>query len=797
MKIKKWKAISFLTILFILTFGINLVSFADDPEIIEVDTTPDSFSKGSTFSLDLTFANDARVVPSTVRISDTTDFVPSDGIYEPNIVGDVVTFNLKYIGNNNVVPFLLTFTDGGGAETKTVSVTLPGANIVDESDNDDDDIFDPTIYKPSLKTSSATTIPTFNAGTKINLEIPLENLSTNEAKTIEISFENELDSFPFKPENLLQTFSISSLKKGEVKKATFPVEIPQSVKSGTYLLKMKTVYKNVFGSDFETILNYYITINNTYIEPSVGIIDYSLDKDQIDANGDYKLTLNLKNAGSMKANSIRVVLSGFDKDNFILNKDVDTKNVSYLLGQGNGVINYNIHAQTNITPGNHELIAHIYFLDDQNNEYEKESKIYLNALSNDSSGNISVLNLKRPEVVSSNQNFNISFDLQNDYGDLKNVEVSLEYPSNVAVPKTSPKFYIKDFVNGTTISKSFSMSSKQEISTEYYDFYVVVRYLKPGASEWTEIREYAGTFFSGNDGALGRPKIIVANYNFGGFEVLAGQEFDLSLDLFNTSSVEGVKNIKVSLKADEGVFSPVEMASSFFIDSIAPNEIFNKVIKLKAKNDASVKPYNIVLTMEYEDSKGNAYDSQKNPYKEEETLAINVNQPIRLETSEIVPPYEAYINQPVSIYMDFFNTGKSTLYNLMVKVEGDFTVQGSNYYVGNFEAGRSDYFDMSIIPTLEGMAMGKVVFTFEDANGVPGSIEKEFSMNVMGEMIFEPEVPGEEFPIEPGMPVAPNKPMIYIIIGGILTLMGGLWIWKVRKDKIDFPKVELEEDEDE
>jgi hypothetical protein len=181
------------------------------------------------------------------------------------------------------------------------------------------------------------------------------------------------------------------------------------------------------------------------------------------------------------------------------------------------------------------------------------------------------------------------------------------------------------------------------------------------------------------------------------------------------------------------MFTPVDMASSFFIERIGRQETVNKVIKIKTKPDAQVKGYGLTITFEYEDGKGNAYDIQENPFKEEELITISVSQPIRLETGDVEVPGDAYVGSQANISCEFYNLGKSTMYNMIVKVEGDFDAGGTSYFVGNMEAGRNDYYDASITPTQAGETIGKILFTFEDPSGNKTVEEKEFTIYVQGE----------------------------------------------------------------
>ncbi|MDW7661025.1 MAG: hypothetical protein SCL54_06275, partial [Bacillota bacterium] len=243
------------------------------------------------------------------------------------------------------------------------------------------------------------------------------------------------------------------------------------------------------------------------------------------------------------------------------------------------------------------------------------------------------------------------------------------------------------------------------------------------------------------------------------------------------------RNIKVTLSSEENVFTPVDSSSSFFVSNIGPNQVAKHTISLKTKIDANVKIYALTTKMEYEDSSGNAYDQNNNPFEETEVLSVAVAQPVRLETSELVLPFEIYSGQPFYIEQEFYNMGKSTMYNMMVKLEGVQTNEGS-YFVGNFEAGSSDYFSAQIFAQEMGLFEGKLVYSFEDALGNISTVEKDFSYSVIEAPVFDGEFPGG--PIDPGMPMeepSNNGWVKYAIGAAILFAIVLFFILRSRKKK--------------
>lgn len=748
---------------------------------------------------------------SSVSVANNADIYPGDeftltltldGTAQRLVIDDLGNFKID--GNVNV------FTDKTGASVWSVKMTSLGKEnkinvgitpIIGVAE------LTTTVTIPNVKktgsenlTADSFKISTSKArevvaGSSTSLNIPFETSNSTAIKSVTATIISPKDESLFKSSDTDFTATIANVSKSSPGTANFNVSISPSAKSKLYEVKVQFKYTTASGVTFIDDNNiYYVRVKSGQVEPNVNIVDYALASDPIKAGEKQKLSLVVENSGTLDASDIRIKLSGFDKDHIRLSGDSDTKSIGYLAGKGKETIYYNISAAASAKTDSNELTADISYIDDNGNAYKTTSKVYLQVVGNDvSSVDLKVLNLKIPSQVKAKGTYSIEFDLKNaGKVEAKMVEVGIEYPNTTVIPKSTPKKMVRALAAGGQQHFKFDFIAKEDAVSGFYDHYVALKYNVEGGKDADALtyKEFAGILIDGAVG-LGRPKVIIENYDFGGTTVLSGQEFDLSLDLFNTSSEESIKNIKVSLKADEGIFLPVDMSSSFFIESIGSQEHVNKVITLKTKNDAAVKAYNLVVTFQYEDSKGNAYDSQKNPFKEEESISIPVNQPIRIETGEVTLSPENYIGVPTPVSMEFFNLGKSTVSNLMVKVEGDFDIQGGSYFVGNFEPGRNDYFEAQVTPKMEGENKGKIVFLFEDANGQPGVYEKEFTMMVMGAPVDPNGSGGEvngggEVPQEPGItPIEGPKAKLFIggILLGVTALFGSALVYKRRLEK--------------
>ena len=273
-----------------------------------------------------------------------------------------------------------------------------------------------------------------------------------------------------------------------------------------------------------------------------------------------------------------------------------------------------------------------------------------------------------------------------------------------------------------------------------------------------------------NPSVKNKPKLIIDNYSLQPKMVEAGKEFTLNMSFYNTNATYSVRNIKISLNNETGgsgtngqnvggsVFIPVGSSNTFYISSIAPGKTASKSIKMSVVPNAQAQNYVITANFEYEDKNGNEFTAN-------EIIGIPVVQQAKVSFGEITTN-PGMAGEPATVDMDFFNTGKDTLTNFMISVQGDgFSLDnGGNYFVGNFAPGASDHFSSTIIPTESGTVKGKLVITYEDSTGETHTEEKDFSLEAQ-QMDEGTTVPDEEMDQGSG-----SMGALPFILGGLLII---------------------------
>lgn len=263
------------------------------------------------------------------------------------------------------------------------------------------------------------------------------------------------------------------------------------------------------------------------------------------------------------------------------------------------------------------------------------------------------------------------------------------------------------------------------------------------------------------------PRIIVTGFTTDPGEVYAGQTFNLTVNVKNTSAETTVKNVLFALEATvEGssntasyaAFLPTSGSNSVYAGNIAPGQTYTINIEMEAKSDLAQKPYVMTVNMKYDtDDQINLSDTA--------SVSIPIKQEAKLDTSSAdIMPESIAVGEQSNVMFSVFNTGKTTLYNVKVTYESE-TVESGVTYLGNIEPGATGSVDSMVTGIAPDMGEGivKAVIAYEDEAGNVSTFEKDINLYVYEMMMDEPAP--EEFgdiPIE-----EPEKKTPVALIAGV------------------------------
>ena len=278
---------------------------------------------------------------------------------------------------------------------------------------------------------------------------------------------------------------------------------------------------------------------------------------------------------------------------------------------------------------------------------------------------------------------------------------------------------------------------------------------------------------TGPDGTqpVSKPKVILDSYSISTEKIYAGEQFDVTFTLRNTSEEEAVQNIQISLSdtAEVGKLMPANNGSNtLYIAKIGKGETHTETISMQSAPDTEAKAYTLQLDFSYEGASNIA------SYTATETIAIPILQRIRIKLDDPVIYDDPWVGQSCAIYFALYNMGKAPIYNCMVDVDGEGLAMEETYFGGTVSAGSTMRADFSIIPSVGGDIAGEIVITYEDVYGE--QMEERLPLNLFVNEEIPMDDPGMIDP-ETGLPISGDPGMMEPGIEVIGEPSGFPWVW--------------------
>jgi len=630
---------------------------------------------------------------------------------------------------------------------------------------------------PVLKLAS-TPMVSIPANSEQEIELLIKNVSSFYAYDILVQVKPVGDNLPYTIEFLNNSNIKYNLQGGTSMKLKMKIKVDKSASTGSYPIELNYAYNAKDKDSFTGTDTFTIRIDNTSKSPVVVLDEFRSSMSNVIAGNNVIITAKLKNLGNIDTRDVKIDISeGLAADGLgLLDGSANVYFQVFDSGFENS-IKFNVTTHKDMKTGSYPITFKLYYKDKEDNEYTKDYNFYVNVIQTDEAeeteekADLTILNMVSPtgtyEVA---KEFRVTFDLKNTSNKTaNNIKITANLGEDGAiVPHSADTVQLKNLTPNESKNLIFVFAPTSQSKTRNYSIGFNVEYETgtkddEGVSEKHMFSQYVGVNVSNpkadeeeekenekdEDEKTSVPKIIVSKYESNPIIVEAGKKFDLSMTFKNTHSEKEVKNIKMYLTVEDtteekgNVFSPDNGSNTFYIDSIPPKGEISHTFHMFTVPDAKARTYTINVNIEYEDAEANSYEGT-------ELVGINVKQKSKLETSEISVPTEGFVNEPISIYFDIFNTGKVTLSNIKVRIEGDFDTSMSSMFIGSLEQSNSEYYEGGFTPTQPGQFDGKIIISYEDTNGEEMEEVRDFVINVSeAQPVFDDMMPPDgEMPIE-------------------------------------------------
>lgn len=360
-----------------------------------------------------------------------------------------------------------------------------------------------------------------------------------------------------------------------------------------------------------------------------------------------------------------------------------------------------------------------------------------------------------------------------------------------------------------TVSLDYSFAIREDTYTGYYPISMKIYY--SDSSTGSELANYETKFYvrvhnkekedeyeEFNEHDRTKARLIIDGFTTNPETIVAGEAFELILNVKNASSSVPASDILMTVESEKAsespVFSTEAGSSSVSISSLGAGQ--SQEVRLRLSSRAGVDQRSYGLTFKAK------YDSPEFKNAEETmTVDIPIRQIPRLNTGTFeIMPEAISVGEESNVMFGINNTGKVTLYNVMVKFEAD-SIQTTDTYVGNIKPGETGNVDCMVTGTAPTADEGKIKVTisYEDENGEVSKEQKEMNLFVSEPMPLEDDLMNEgmeDFPVEePGFLEKYSSVLLPASLGAVAVLTMILVGIAVRSRKRRKEQEELEDDE--
>lgn len=249
--------------------------------------------------------------------------------------------------------------------------------------------------------------------------------------------------------------------------------------------------------------------------------------------------------------------------------------------------------------------------------------------------------------------------------------------------------------------------------------------------------------------------------------VKAGEDFEVTVTLKNTSRQKSVQNLVATVNVPSADIELKNDSNTIFIGKIGTQKTTELTLKFHASKSTADGNYPIEIAMSYDDPKASTLSSTG-------SFVVTVEQPLDVKLT--MPNIDKNVTAGDTIPLTFqvMNLGRSTVYNVRCDVTGDGLSQTRTAFIGNMESGTAGEGETNLfITTLEGKSQygdttGTVTLTYEDGFG--NEQTQEFSFNTTINKMPDEASTGDEKKEKS----ASQWWISLAVIGGLIILVGAV-----------------------
>ena len=571
----------------------------------------------------------------------------------------------------------------------------------------------------------------------IEIKIP-ENVKANEDFAVSVSVKNngadeknlylKIEAPGGVVNKSANNFYMPELKSGETAEYEAIFSASEEI-SGKYSLFYISLYTRQPGGADVVITDRYA--GTTVLTPDAEQTNSKMAIESINAPQNvnigetFDVEVTIENTGSEQADDITITLG---MPTGILNQTAATVKFDSLESGGKATTAFTFIVTQNVDYGYNPFNVEMSYSSASNESGDNINRYFGVTVS---SSDLRIESVTIPNSVGINADFEMAVAVKNTGADTTNVILTLS-PQGGLIHKSSNTVKIDHIKTDETIVLTFVFMAPESAPDGYAAINIALSHGED------QITQYSGTIVRNppkkeeekppeEDEKFDIPVVIISKFSYENAAVYGGQTFEFSLELLNTNKTVAVKDLKITFSQEHGIFNPKSGSNTFFVEWLSPGQTAEISIPLLVKSDADPDSYGLTVSLSYKSEKGETASSS-------EIINIPVQQEMRFSIGDLPPINDIELGDEAYVNVQFGNLGKSWIYNVVVRVQGDgFTNMEGTYYAGNIEKGKFMSKEFVLTPYNPGYLNGSFVFTYEDAEENSYEEECPFYFMVIGD----------------------------------------------------------------
>ena len=246
--------------------------------------------------------------------------------------------------------------------------------------------------------------------------------------------------------------------------------------------------------------------------------------------------------------------------------------------------------------------------------------------------------------------------------------------------------------------------------------------------------------------AVEKPKLFISACEIIPGIISGEEEFKVALTIENIGAIRA-RSVILSYGSDAVGIVPKQTNNSVHLANIAAGRNEEAFFELMTTKEVLAGNQSFYVRLDYEDLYGGIYTETR-------TFFVSVTQPAEMEFDPISIPGQLTSGENISVPINVFNTGKSTLQNVFVTISVPGLYPTTSSFFGDVPPGQSTRGEMKIhVGTLSlsgvlegdyGKTKGVVTIIYHDENGEEHKAEADISTEIMPPAAEEANIQIEE-----------------------------------------------------